>query len=761
MQPVERRIGPIGRLGAAAARHPWITLSCWLLVVVAAAATALVGVGGQTLFDRLAGSIPSVHGESSAGSDRLSTGSGKSITLLVHGVDPEDPMLAGRTSELARDLAALPGTTVADPLAVPGGIRNPAVAPLVAHDGKGILITATVTGADGKGASSRTLDDAQSLMDAAARDVHTAHPGATAEVGSTQLLTDSLMSISENDLRRGETVALPIALVVMLVVFGGFIAAGLPLIGAGASIVTSLGVLLAFTYVTDIANTVINVVTAVGLGLSIDYGLLVVSRFREEYRAVALPDRATTSPPRQLDGRSHADLAQSRAHDRALKLAAVASALDRAGRTVLFSGTTFAIASLGLLVFEPSFVRAVGIAAIAVTVIAMLSATTLIPAIIGLTGQKLLKPGALTRLPLLGRSISRFGDVAPEEGFFSRLTRRVQRHPALVTLGCVVVLLLLGSPVVSLTLANTSIDAVPRASSQYVFETTLTDEFPDAAPARVQLVTTSRAHLEDWARDVAKLEHVRSVHDAQRSGTSWTARVDADPRDGIAVVREIRADPPKFEHWVTGIDAGTVDLADSLGRGAPWAILIVAAGTIVLLFLMTGSLVVPLKALLASALSLGASLGLLVWGFQDGAFAGILGFDADRVYGVDVIVLLLALAFGFGLAMDYEMFILSRIKERVDAGVPGREAIALGLQRSGRIITSAALIIIVVFAGFATGDLVLIKQLGVALAFAVFIDATLVRCLLVPAFMTWQARIMWWAPRWMKRLHAAVGIAES
>ncbi|MGN6125951.1 MAG: MMPL family transporter [Humibacter sp.] len=139
----------------------------------------------------------------------------------------------------------------------------------------------------------------------------------------------------------------------------------------------------------------------------------------------------------------------------------------------------------------------------------------------------------------------------------------------------------------------------------------------------------------------------------------------------------------------------------------------------------------------------------------------MLGFDANHVYGVDVIVLLLTLAFGFGLAMDYEMFILSRIKERVDAGTPGREAIALGLQRSGRIITSAALIIIVVFTGFATGDLVLIKQLGVALAFAVLIDATLVRCLLVPAFMTWQERIMWWAPRWMKRLHARIGIAED
>jgi len=183
-------------------------------------------------------------------------------------------------------------------------------------------------------------------------------------------------------------------------------------------------------------------------------------------------------------------------------------------------------------------------------------------------------------------------------------------------------------------------------------------------------------------------------------------------------------------------------------------------GTVVLLFLMTGSLIVPLKALVASALSLGASMGVLVWGFQDGNFASILNFDASHVFGVDVIVLLLTIVFGFGLAMDYEMFLLSRIKERLDAGTDSREAVALGLQRSGRIITSAALIIIVVFAGFATGDLMIIKQLGIALAVAVLFDATLVRCLLVPAFMTWQQSIMWWAPRWAKRLHARIGLAD-
>ena len=176
---------------------------------------------------------------------------------------------------------------------------------------------------------------------------------------------------------------------------------------------------------------------------------------------------------------------------------------------------------------------------------------------------------------------------------------------------------------------------------------------------------------------------------------------------------------------------------------------------------MTGSLIVPIKALLASTISLGASIGILVWGFQWGNFATLMNFDPGDVHGVDVLVIVLVLAFGFGLAMDYEMFILSRVKEAVDAGVDGREAIARGLQRSGRIITSAALVIVVVFAGFATGDLMVIKQLGVALAVAVILDATLVRMLLVPAFMTWQHKIMWWAPRWMKRIHARFGLRDS
>jgi uncharacterized membrane protein YdfJ with MMPL/SSD domain len=744
---------PLAAIGRASARHPLVVIVVWLVLLGAAGAFALGGVGGQSLFQRLADGIPKVDGEAQHGQDLLTQGSGTtSYTLLVHGVDPADRDLARIAVGLGARLSTEQHVVYTDPLAVPAlpdGSRAPQLAPLFSSDGRGVLFTAAISDHPSAADEARV----RGVLDEARDEVRAAFPSATAEVGGGDLLTDSLQGISENDLRRGETVALPIALVVMLFVFGGFLAAGLPLVGAGASIVGALGALFGFTYAMDIANTVINVVTAVGLGLSIDYGLLMVSRFREQ--AASLARRSPPGAPAPPAARERpAPLG------RELRVDAIAATVDKAGRTVAFSGTTFAIASLGLLVFEPAMVRAIGVAAVAVTVIAIASALTLMPALLSLSGERLIRPGALSRIPGIRAVVSRFGDVAPDDGFFSKLTRRVQRHPGLITIAVVAVLLAVGSPLLTLHLANTSVDAIPKASTQYAFQTTLDDDFPDAALVRVELVTRTQADAETWSADVAELAHVHSVAEPVRSGDAWGARVRVDGRDGLAVVQDIREHPPAFAHWVTGIDASTQDLTDALLRGAPWAALIIALGTFVLLFLMTGSLIVPLKALIASALSLGASVGVLVWGFELGNFAPLFGFDASHVYGVDVLVLLLTFAFGFGLAMDYEMFILSRIKERVDAGTDAAESIALGLQRSGRIITSAALIIILVFLGFATGDLMVIKQLGVGLAVAVLIDATLVRCLLVPAFMTWQRRIMWWAPRPLQRLHARFGLSD-
>ncbi|HEY4226070.1 MAG TPA: MMPL family transporter [Pseudolysinimonas sp.] len=759
MSAAPGRVGPLGRLGGAVGTHPVVAIVIWAVLVATAVATALAGAGGQTLFDRLKSGAPGVTGEATR-ADAALAGNGPatdSVTLLVHGVTLHDPQLILETNRLGTALKKLPHTDYIDPLVLPtlpDGSHPAAIAAAFSPDGTGVLLTATVSGVGSSDPDPATVDRVTAAMRHTASRLTAAFPGASALVGGSSLLVDSIVKVSANDLERGEAVALPIALVVMLLVFGGFLAAGIPLLGAIVSIVGSLGVLFAITFLTDIDTTVINVITAVGLGLSIDYGLLVVSRFREEYRTALTamgPDWHLSDDDR-----------------RGIRLLAIRRTADRAGRTVLFSGTTFAIASAGLLVFDPRIVRAIGVGALSVTAISLATALTLIPALLSLSGDRLIRPGALTHLPGLGRLITRFGDIAPAEGFFSTLTRRVQKHPALVTLACVLVLLAVGSPLLTLRLANTSIDAIPASSSQDSFTEALAQQFPDAASPRIQLVTATEADAVSWATQVSKLPHVDSVaaplHHGSSGGGAWSAVVRADPVYGVDLVQTIRADRPDFADGtparVTGIDAHTADLSDSLLASAPWAVAIIALGTIVLLFLMTGSLIVPLKALVASALSLGASVGVLVWGFEQGHFAGILNFDPAHVHGVDVLVLVLTFAFGFGLAMDYEMFILSRIKEQVDAGVGPRESIAIGLQRSGRIITSAAAIIIVVFAGFASGDLMVIKQLGTALAVAVLLDATIVRCLLVPAFMTWQQRIMWWAPKPLKRLHARIGFSD-
>lgn len=727
------KAGPLGRIAGASGKHPWLALFAWALLLGVSVSTALSGVTGEGLFDRLATWEPVTDNESGRADDILAGGEDGAdpVTLLVHGVDLSDPAILAIGETLTERYTA---EEFVDPLTIPtlpDGSRVPAIEAAFSEDGRGVLFAVRADG-----------DETVPVLTELRDDLREEFPDATVEVGSGDLLVDSIVSITQSDLARGEAVALPIALAVMLVVFGGFIAAGVPLLGAVAAIIGALGALFGISFLMEIDTTVVNVVTAIGLGLSIDYGLLIVSRFREEYRKTPAPSTSA---------------ADRRAH----RLDAIRRTADTAGRTVFYSGITFAIASAGLLVFEPRIVRAIGIGALCVTVIAIASALTLVPALLGLAGDRMVRKGALARIPAVGRVLGHFGDVAPEEGVFSRLTRLVQRRPAIITILCVIGLLVLAVPALSLRLANTSADGVPSSSTQATFVETLADEFPDATSPRIVLVTDSEEDAEAWAAEVEELDSVESVSTPLQAGDGWRSVVRVDPPDGVGVVQSIRAERPDSSALVTGIDARTVDFSTSLIERSPWAILILALGTISLLFLMTGSLIVPLKALLASTLSLGASLGVLVWGFQYGNFAGLMNFDTADVLGVDILVIVLVLAFGFGLAMDYEMFILARIKEALDAGEDAREAIARGLQRSGRIITSAALTIVVVFTGFATGDLMVIKQLGVALTVAVILDATLVRMLLVPAFMTWQYRIMWWAPRWMKRIHARFGLRDS
>jgi uncharacterized membrane protein YdfJ with MMPL/SSD domain len=764
------------KLGVSVARHRLISLVCWALALGVCVVTALFGVTGESLFDRLSSEGPSVEGEAQTASDLIDGPADEqteSLSLLVHPTDLGSADLAGILQSATLRLDQTDGVTqVINPLVIPplpDGSVSPAAAPLYSADGEGMLFTVNLQTTDGE-VSGPLLSQVERLLDVAADDIGQLDPGAQVEVGGEPLIVDSLVAVAESDLQKGELIALPIALVVMLIIFGGFLAAGIPLVGAIASIIGALGMLYAFTYVMDIGITVMNVITVIGLGLSIDYGLLMVSRFREEFRArvggggPGAPPGPHGEPFAEVPALETGELATLPHHRHSrheLMLQAVGGTVNTAGRTVLYSGLTFAIATAGLLVFEPAIIQAIAIGAVCVVLIAILTALVLVPALLGYLGERLLQPGALTRIPGVGKWLTRFGDIAPPEGVFSKLARAVQRAPVLVALAGTAVLLLLGSPVLAMTVSNSADDAIPRSSTQYDFITTLNAEFPLATAPRVQLVSsTDEAGATDWAAAVADLPGVTGVAPPVDQNGYWVSRVSVDTHQGDDVVREIRADRPDFDNWVAGVDAQSVDYLDSLARGAPWAVLIIALATFLLLFLMTGSVIIPLTALVISAISLGAAAGVLVWGFQEGNLAGLLNFDSDTVSGVDALVLTLVLTFGFGLAMDYEMFLLARIKEHHDRGESTRKAIETGLQSSGRIITSAALIIVLVFAGFATGELMQMKQIGTALAVAVLLDATLVRIVLVPAVLTWLERILWWAPRWTAPIHARFGLSE-
>lgn len=735
------------RLGRTVAHHPRLTVVVWLVLTVAGYALAVQGVHGAGLFDRVATGAPGVPGtESTRGQQILADErtTGPSVNLVLSGLDPADPELAPALEAARADLAAVEGVaSVIDPLVLPGGVANPAAAPLLAQDGDGFLVVVELEPDLDEEVRSTALDAVEQRLRAVPAELRTVAPDVAGLVGAEHLIVDEITEQVEQDLRTGEVVALPVALLIMVVVFGGFLAAGMPMAGALASIAGGLGALLALTYVMDVDASVVNVVTVLGLGLSIDYGLLIVSRFREELQRTVGTDDGAGSRRRRGDG---------------AVVAAVERTMATAGRTVVFSAVTVAVSIAGLLVFRPDILRAIGAGGVAVVLVAVATAVTLVPALLVLTGRRLARPGLLARVPGLRRA----SDVGHEEGSFSVLAGRVQRHPWWVMLGAVALLALLAAPALRMELRISGLELLPSGTPQREYVSALEANYPAAASPAVTVVTA--ASLDEaaaWGAELADLPGVVAVDPPATLGAYVVIGVRADTDDpggpvAADVVRAVRGLDAPFERWVVGQAASQIDFTEALVARAPLALGIVGAATLVLLFLMTGSVVIPVKALVTNALSIVASLGVLVWVFQDGHLEGLLGFTSTG--GIETYVLALVVAFAFGLAMDYEVFLLARVKELHDEGLPTDAAVRLGLQRSGRIITSAAAIIIVVFAGFVVGDLVVIKQVGFALAFAVLVDATVVRMFLVPATMTILDRANWWAPRPLRRLYERFAI---
>jgi len=732
-------------LGRLISRHPKLIVAAWLVIAVGGFTVATVGVGGTTLFDLLSTGEPHVAGTESDQAQKLLAADeqGASLTLAAQGIAPDAKGLDALLQKARTDLAAIDGVdSVIDPLALPGGIASPLAAPLLAKDGQGFLVVVYLKTGLSPDLESAGLAKVESRLDTLRGDLSDLKPGATGIVGGTSLIVSAITGQIERDLSTGEAIALPIALVVMVLVFGGFLAASMPMVGALASIASGLGLLYGFAHVIDLDSSVVNVITLLGLGLSIDYGLLIVSRYREELHRLLTSDEGRSVRRRRGDG---------------AVVQALIATIKTAGRTVTFSALTVAIAVAGLTVFRPSILRAFGVAGVSIVLIALLTALTLVPAALVLGGRRLARPGLAAHIPGLRNVLARTADVRSEEGAFSRLAGGVQRHPWWVIVGTLGLLTALASPLLGLQFRNSGIQLLPAADTQREFFTLLADEYPASSRPTVWVIAeTTLDSAAPWVLSLSAVPGVASVDPPSTSGPYVVVGVRAATRDAGGTVAQdvvtgLRAIHPPFRTWVAGQAANQIDFVSSLRSSAPAALAIVVLATFVLLFLMTGSVIVPLKALVVNSLSLAASLGVLVWVFQEGHFQRFLGYTSTG--GIETYVVALVLAFGFGLAMDYEVFLLSRIKEFHDRGRPNNEAVRLGLQRSGRIITSAAAIMVVVFGGFIFGKLLVIKEVGFALAVVVVVDATIVRLLLVPATMTVLGRANWWAPRRFKALY--------
>jgi uncharacterized membrane protein YdfJ with MMPL/SSD domain len=578
--------------------------------------------------------------------------------------------------------------------------------------------------------------------------------GLQTQIGGNAVVDTDINDRVSADIARAESISLPILAVLLVIIFGSFAAAGLPLAIGITAILGAFTALRGFAMFTDVSIFAVNVVTITGLGLAIDYGLFMVSRFREEIQ--------------RSGGRGDDAVEQ-----------ALARTMATAGRTVAISGITVAVSLAGLLIFPQVFLRSMGFGGMSAVLVAMLAALTLLPALLAMLGTKV---DALSVRPWLRRIFRRAPKAATGAavtgaavtGAWYRIAHSVMRRPIVYTVVVAGLLLALASPFLRVQFGGIDVRALPADQESRVVAETIERDFPASTAGPIQSILTLPDDVRSPAGTAALQAYVQAVdavpgvEGATVTGAAGdTARVSiaypGDPvakeaRDLVADVRAVPA-PEGAQVLVGGQSAVFADLLASLGRLLPWMALMVVTTTFVLLFLAFGSVVLPVKALVMNVLSLGASFGALVWIFQEGHLSGVLDFTPTGF--VEATQPILVLAIVFGLSMDYEVFLMSRIREQYDLTGDNTAAVATGLQRTGGIITSAALLLLVVIGAFSLSGITFIKMIGVAMLIAIVVDATIVRILLVPATMRLLGRANWYAPGPLRRFYARYGIRES
>ena len=536
-------------------------------------------------------------------------------------------------------------------------------------------------------------------------------------VNGVAAFNSALSDKISKDLALAEGISVPLIFILLLFVFGGLIASATPLIVGVSAIIGSLAIIYLVSLVTGVSIFALNLITGMGLGLGIDYALLMVNRFREEL------------------------------HHGADVESAIVNTVKTAGKTVFYSGITVIITLASLTFFPLMFLKSFGYAGMAVVATAIAAALIPFPAILALIGHR------------IDKFVVRKSAITPKsDGQWAQTARFVMRRPVAVVVLSLTVLAVIASPIRNIVFSQADARVMPASSPLAIANAMATKDFPGQEGNPIEFIipntVTVNAKVAQYEAKIATLKGIVRVTEPQ--GVGMTVRFSAvhsmQPRsnEAQALIKAIREIPAPAGTLVGGVAADYTDTQDGIAKTLPWAFGWIAIGVLILLFLFTGSVILPIKAVILNVISLAAMMGALTWIFIDGHMTWLVG-SFTNTHTIDTSMVILISVVTFGLSMDYEVFLLSRIKEEHELGMGNEDAVATGLQRSARIITAAALLLAIAFAAFLTSGVTNIKSLGFGVAFAVIVDATIVRGLLVPALMRLFGERNWWAPEWMKR----------
>ena len=539
----------------------------------------------------------------------------------------------------------------------------------------------------------------------------------TVYASGTGVFAHAINTKIANDLKISEAISIPLTFILLVFVFGGLVASAMPLLVGVSAILGSLLVIYLLTLFTGVSVFALNLITGLGLGLGIDYSLLVVNRFREE-------------------------LHSGKSVDEAIK-----KTVATAGKTVFYSGLTVVITLAALMLFPLMFLKSFGYAGVTVVIMAVLGALVALPALLAILGKR------------IDKAVVRKGALKPkEDGRWAQTARFVMRKPVSVVVLSLVILTVLAAPIKNIVFSQVDSRVLPASNPAAYAAQLITERFPGQEGNPIEVIIPGGANkieqINNYTQEIAKVSGVVRVGEPQILGNDVRviAVHDMGPRtpDAEALIKQIRLIPSPDQTLIGGVAADYADTQIGIAKTMPWALTWIAIGVLLLLFVFTGSLILPIKAVILNILSLAATLGVITWIFVDGNLKWLVG-DFTTTGSVDTGSIILVAVVAFGLSMDYELFLLSRIKEEHDAGRSNIESVATGLQRSARIITAAAGLLAIVFASFVLSGVTSIKMLGFGVAFAIILDATLVRALLVPALMRLFGERNWWAPKSLKR----------